>query len=65
MLKSFWLVQDMKTSFLIKMIATKLIKCSYCSKERHVMIGTNREKFNCCGECWDWENDEAKFKRKV
>ena len=30
--------------------------CKECKKERKFFIGSERDKQDICGECWDWED---------
>lgn len=36
--------------------------CVKCKKERKFMVGSERDKNNICGNCWDWLNDPTFMK---
>ena len=36
--------------------------CSKCKNVRKFVVGTDRDKKNICGNCWDWEKEPSYLK---
>ena len=35
-------------------------ECIRCHKTRKFLVGSERSRFEICGECWDWSGDLPK-----